>query len=99
MVPDLNMGIEFSALQIRLFSVTNYSELDPKDGFNDVMYAMHKNDIQEIKKQETLGISKVGYGRGGVTLASFFRDLRKAWDQVEIIQKRPLRIITIHVFF
>lgn len=75
-VPDLNMGIEFSALQIRLFSVTNYSELDPKDGFNDVMYAMHKNDIQEIKKQETLGISKVGYGRGGVTLASFFRDLR-----------------------
>jgi hypothetical protein len=26
------------------------SELDPKDGFYDVMYAMHKNDIQEIKK-------------------------------------------------
>ena len=26
------------------------SELDPKDGFYDVMYAMHKNELKEIKK-------------------------------------------------
>ncbi len=26
------------------------SELDPKDGFYDVMYGMHKNDLKEIKK-------------------------------------------------